>query len=224
MYTCVTDPKAKEPRGYALRTFYLDVKKVAPVGPVREERGKKYYFAAFRLNPPTGQLVEENVPPVPMPGLLESAAARASRGAEREWEVPTPRFIGEFEAFNYYWQIECPWYGKEEGGNKGGIAMGCYLRLRHGTDYAGVKHRGNVVGLEVEYRFRLHCSENLRKCYKISEPFREDMLNVKGQKRMYGYKRFLNDKECKKMLKEKPDLHVSIEIRRVHEMATEVYW
>lgn len=230
MFSFITDPGALAMRTYALGGA-VNEGKLAPSEPVFEKEGKKYYFAGFSLKHQKPILNQSGEFELDSPSLLEVAHRRDTELKGREWEVPTPRFVGEFKAFNYYWQLECPWYSADEGGFAK-MGMGAYLRLRHGTDMAGLAVRGNVVGLEVEYRFRLHCATNFKKCYKMSAPFREDMLNVKGQKTMYGLKRFLEAKECKKFLDAykkddplaMPHLHVSIEIRRVEEItAPEVY-
>jgi hypothetical protein len=214
-------------REFSERIEYVNVGQLIPVGAAVERRVRRAAFAAFQLNPQmdgdghAGLLKaaaknrEEEADRYARAGLLK-AAAESKRDPHGERDAEAPRFRGQFKAFNYYWQVEVPWYGRHD--VDGGPALGCYLRLLHGSDMAGLRKRSDVIGLQTAFMLRLHCSDNFDRCLKTYGPLDVDMLNLPGRRKSYGCRYLLDAAECRRMLKKMPDLYVSVEIRRVREM------
>jgi hypothetical protein len=127
-----------------------------------------------------------------------------------------PRLKGLFKAYNYYWQLEVPWYLKAKG-----PSMGVLLRVLHGTDEAGSKIKGGeLAGLMTKFLFRLHCSNDFNKCYRQSDVLHVDMLNLPGGSTSYGIKNFLDKNSCRFVRKQmkKGCLYVSVQICNVKEL------
>jgi hypothetical protein len=128
-----------------------------------------------------------------------------------------PRLRGLFKAFNYYWQLEVPWYLLFKS-----PSMGVLLRVLHGTDEAGsIIKRRELAGLMTKFLFRLHCSDDFNKCYRQSEVLHVDMLNLPAGSASYGIKKFLDKKSCRFIQKKmkKDCMYVSVQICDVKEIA-----
>lgn len=137
----------------------------------------------------------------------------------------TPRFKGQFQFGEYYWQLELVFYDEEQVADP--PAMGMYLRLLHGTDKAGKQSRQQVVGVQTDFTLRLHLSKDVTECYR-SACFSADMMNLPGGNRMHGYRTFVGKRSLQKVLKSKRggirDLYASVEMRKVRELLSRNRW
>jgi hypothetical protein len=126
-----------------------------------------------------------------------------------------PRLRGLFKAYNYYWQVEVPWYQTLKV-----PSMGILLRVLHGTDEAGstIKKR-ELAGLMAKFMFRLHCSDNFDKCYRQTDVVHVDMLNLPAGHKAYGFRSFLGKRSCKFISKLKNCVYVSVQLCGVKEIA-----
>lgn len=178
------------------RSLEADVYEILPCSPhTTRQMGNRVFFA-FSLDP-----------------LLEKVSIGVIG-------YKAPRFIGQFKCYEYYWQMEAPWYGKND--TSSASALGMYLRLLHGTDKAGSRAESDVIGVQTCFRLRLHWSKNFDKCYRESECFDVDMMNLPRGDKMHGYRSFLGKKNREQLLKKYKkglvDAYASVEIVRVREL------
>jgi hypothetical protein len=180
--------------------------KLAPIPPANTKRREKEIFVAFPL---------------------DKLFIRVGQAKEMRLGHVNPRFVGQFKAFKYYWQLEVPMYSKYKVSKA--PQMGAYLRLLHGSPKAGDSlagmygREGKELGaLKVRFRMRIHSDDDFDKYYRATEIFDVDMLNLPRGLKMYGYPAMLGKKSVQRFLArplppKAPSYYISVEMFRVKE-------
>jgi hypothetical protein len=181
-------------------------RQLAPIPPADVKRRERDIFVAFPL---------------------DNLFIRVRQAKEMRLGHVNPRFVGQFKAFKYYWQLEVPMYSKYKVSKA--PQMGAYLRLLHGSPKAGdglggmYGQEGKELGaLKVRFRMRIHCDDDFDKYYRATEIFDVDMLNLPRGLKMYGYPAMLGKTSVKRFLArplppEAPSYYISVEMLRVKE-------
>jgi hypothetical protein len=234
----------------AIQVWYL-----SPPEP-RVDRGQEFYRLAKRIHYPLCGPGDEDVAVyndvsryagwgalAPVPALvrkrrgntvfkafpLDTLLERVRMAQQMHLFHVNPRFVGQFEAFNYYWQLEVPCYGTYKVTKAPQI--GAYLRVLHGTSEAGTSLAGSFGGstlvgsLKTRFQLKIYTDDDFdKRPYRETECFEVDMFNLPRGSKMHGYPALLGKKSVERFLARPPSpqcpsFYIAVEIMRVKELA-----